>query len=210
MTRQTVQYFEEQHNYLTCQTIEGKKATSLGPRRRRNTFQRPNCILHLVFFSIIACGAAVHYSMHSQAATRLLHDEAEQTQKPVLVGTRNCINVQALVSSHHQSQIQKILHIPTALQVLQRTSVLKSLGTAITALVARSLPNLCSRGLLSNRGHWHCRHEDGFSFALRPQSRYIFGGKPKICKVWQEEIQYLFESSKSCYSIKRMHPLMSC
>lgn len=86
-----------------------------------------------------------------------------------------------------KARFRRHSNIPTALQVLERTSpVFKSLGTAITALVAHSLPNVCSRRLPSNRGHWHCRHKDGFSLALRPRSRYIFGGKPKICKIWQE------------------------
>lgn len=72
---------------------------------------RPNCILHLLFISTTACSTALHCPMGSQAAMKLLHDEAEWIQWTVLVGNRNRINVQALLYFHHQSDVQKTLHI---------------------------------------------------------------------------------------------------
>lgn len=86
---------------MTYQTVWGRRATSFGAQETRkynSLFKvRPDYILPSLFISITACGTAVHCPMNSQAAMRLLHDEAGLIQWTVLVGPRNCINVQALI-----------------------------------------------------------------------------------------------------------------
>lgn len=93
-------FWKTELNYLTYQTVWGRRATSFGAQEERkysSLFKvRPDYILPSLFISITACGTAVHCPMNSQAAMRLLHDETGLIQWTVLMGTRNCVNVQAL------------------------------------------------------------------------------------------------------------------
>lgn len=91
-------------------------------------------------------------------------------------------------------------------------SSIKSLGAAaLTALVTHNLSNLHSRRPSSKRGHWHCRHEGGSSLAMRQQAlnpgTYL-EGKQRYAKSGRKQVYYLLQSPNSCYSIRRMHPLM--
>lgn len=107
--------------------------------------------------------------MGSQAATRLLHDEAEWIQWTVLVGTRNRISVQALY------------YISITRAMFRRHST-----STYCSHYSQSLTH--SRSLSSKRGHQHCRYEDfPLLWDSKPSNLAIYlEKKQKICKIWQE------------------------